>query len=101
MSYNRLKYYYNVAPKDRGDTGARQHDLGYDAVHATGVSSVFFDASALPADYNLIVYEFGLGANPYNGATLTERGEGFLISIGIGIAIIPKAIVYGLSAVKN
>lgn len=101
MSYNRLKYYYNVAPKNRADAGARQHDLGYDAVHATGVSGVLFDTSALPADYNLIGYEFGLGANPYNGATTTERKQGFMISIGIGLAIIPKLFMEGLSSIKN
>lgn len=99
VSYNGLKYYYNIAPKNRAD--ARLHDLGYDAVHAKGVASVFFDTDALPADFKLIGNEFSLGANPFNGATYTERAQGFLISIGIGIAIIPKAIIYGLSAVKN
>ena len=101
VSYNGLKYYYNIAPKNRADAGARSHDLGYDAVHAKGVAGVFFDTDALPADFKLIGNEFSLGANPFNGATYTERGQGFLISIGIGIAIIPKAIIYGLSAVKN
>ena len=101
VSYKGNKYYYNITPKNRADAEARSHDLGYDAVHAAGFAGVFLDTDALPADFNLIGNEFGLGANPFNGATLTERGEGFLISIGIGIAIIPKAMVYGLNAVKN
>ena len=99
--YNGRKYYYDITPKNRADARARSHDLGYDAVHAKGIAGVFLDTDALPVDFNLIGNEFGLGANPFNGATVIERGKGFLISIGIGIAIIPKAIAYGASAVKN
>jgi hypothetical protein len=49
----------------------------------------------------LINYEFGLGANPYNGATTTERKEGFAISTAIGFGILLKTSAFGLSAVQN
>lgn len=103
ISYNRRKYYYDIAPRDRADAAARQHDLGYDAVKATGISGVLFDTDALPADLKLIGSAFSLFANPFNGATLSERTQGFLIYQGIGTAIAPKAIIYLLSQsdIKN
>jgi len=58
------------------------------------------DTRALPADLRLIGYGFGLAAYLFNGATFKERGQGF-ISIGIGIAIIPKAMMNGMSLIKN
>jgi hypothetical protein len=102
LSYDRSEN-YSLPPTNRADAGSMFHDKGYDSRKAIGPGSVFMDMDVIDIDYKFIGYELDLAANPYSGATLTEKGEGLLNGLGMFVFTLPKTIVYvlSLSDIKN
>ncbi|SEA43656.1 hypothetical protein SAMN05192529_11876 [Arachidicoccus rhizosphaerae] len=84
-----------------GTRSPKYFSIKLECYHAKGATGLLLDTDVLPADFKLMGNEFDLATNPFNGASFAERGQAILISLGIGLAIIPKIMMNGASKIRN
>jgi len=97
---NNGEWDYSVAPQNRADMYAFVHDKKYDRLRITGAGGVFFNTKAISADYSLVASEFSLFlAPPISPISPTERVQGFIVGVAIGVAALPKTIVHGVNQI--
>lgn len=85
-------YSYEYVPELLMEYPAIGHDRRYDNLEITGATGLLFDTRAIGADWRFVGEEYSIAFNPYNNASLKDRGLALISGTLLGSFATPKTI---------
>ncbi|TZF99107.1 RHS repeat-associated core domain-containing protein (plasmid) [Chryseobacterium panacisoli] len=91
---------FTYIPMRLSEYPAIGHDRRYDNLKIAGAKGLLTNTRAIGTDYKFVGEELSIALNPFSGAADVDRLQAASVSIGLGIAALPKTL-FKYSASNN